>query len=74
MGKGAALLEPERGAALEVGGDEQREGGERCCSRLSFTATSTGEPTEMMMPPSWSESTQRCATAKCAGKPLSKAA
>ena len=37
---------------------------ERCCSALSFAAMSNGEPTEMMIPPTRSESTQRSATWK----------
>ncbi len=31
---------------------------ERCCSRLSLAAISSGEPTDTMIPPTWSESTQ----------------
>jgi hypothetical protein len=36
---------------------------ERCWSRLSFIATSSGDPIETMMPPTRSESTQPCMTA-----------
>ena len=41
-----------------------RGSGERCCSRLSLAATSSGEPIETMTPPTCSESTQASARAK----------
>ena len=49
------LVPPSRSDATSSGS------GERCCSRLSLAAMSSGEPTETMMPPTWSESTQRSA-------------
>ena len=40
--------------------------GERCCSRLSLAATSSGEPTDTMTPPTWSESTHASARSNAA--------
>ena len=39
---------------------------ERCCRRLSLAAMSSGEPTDTISPPTWSESTQACIRAKAA--------
>ena len=63
-GEGRRAGEAEAGARSR--GRPRSAAGARsgCCSRLSFIATSSGEPIETMIPPTPSESTQPCITVK----------